>query len=116
MDMIKELYPTPFGEGHGDKTMHGESNEPDIIVPRRVIFVIDKSGSMSGGKWRRAVSATINGLKQLRNGYDRFNVILFDSYNHKLYDYAMEPANEESIEQAIKYMKSMSAEGGTDNY
>ena len=32
----------------------------DIIVPRRVIFVIDKSGSMSGGKWRRTVSATIN--------------------------------------------------------
>ena len=114
MDNIKQLYPTPFGEGHGDKGMYGESNEPDIIVPRRVIFVIDKSGSMSGGKWRRTVSATINGLKQLRTGYDRFNVILFDNYNHKLYDYAMESANQQSIEQAIKYMESMSAGGGTD--
>eukprot|EP00486_Rosalina_sp_Unknown_P016847 CAMPEP_0201582070 /NCGR_PEP_ID=MMETSP0190_2-20130828/79650_1 /ASSEMBLY_ACC=CAM_ASM_000263 /TAXON_ID=37353 /ORGANISM="Rosalina sp." /LENGTH=36 /DNA_ID= /DNA_START= /DNA_END= /DNA_ORIENTATION= len=36
--MAKELYPTPFMEGMGsyikDKSGHGESNEPDIIVPR----------------------------------------------------------------------------------
>jgi len=48
-------------------------------IPQRVIFVIDKSGSMGGGKWRRSASATINGLKQLRKGFDRFNVILFDN-------------------------------------
>ena len=30
------------GEGHGDKGMYGESQEPDIFVQRRVIFVIDQ--------------------------------------------------------------------------
>ena len=65
-------YPTTYMEGEG-------LNIKDSIVPRRVIFVIDKSGSMSGGKWRRTVSATINALNQLRKGFDRFNVILFNS-------------------------------------
>ena len=58
--------------------MLSNDNAYDYIIPRRVIFVIDKSGSMQGLKWINTVSTTINALKQLRQGYDRFNVILFD--------------------------------------
>ena len=114
MNNVKELYPTPFMEGTNNDKDIGESYtfNDTMIVPRRVIFVIDKSGSMSGGKWRRAVSATINALKLLRQEIDRFNIILFNSSVHKLFDGIM-LVNNESIDKAIKYMESNSAGGGT---
>eukprot|EP01084_Bolivina_argentea_P304117 525151_1 len=48
----------------------------NILIPRRVVFVIDRSGSMSGSKWDKTISSTNATLKQLRVGYDRFCVIL----------------------------------------
>ena len=87
-----------------------EANEHNNnIVPRRVIFVIDKSGSMGGSKWTRTVSATINGLKQLRNGYDRFNIILFNEMMHMLFDTEMCLSSKESIENGINYMNTSNA-------
>ena len=56
-----------------------EREQSITSIPRRVIFVIDKSGSMQGSKWNKTVSATINVLNKLKNGYDRFNIILFSS-------------------------------------
>ena len=35
-------------------------------MPGRVVFVIDKSGSMMGQKWTRTILATIAGLDALR--------------------------------------------------
>ena len=68
-----------FTNKDGDHKEHegGKDTIDSVIVPRRVVFVIDKSGSMSGGKWRRSVTATINGLQKLRKEYDRLNIILF---------------------------------------
>eukprot|EP01084_Bolivina_argentea_P046621 85849_1 len=38
-------------------------NLKDISIPRRVVFVIDKSGSMAGSKWNKTISATIKALQ-----------------------------------------------------
>ena len=53
-------------------------------------------------------------MKQLRKGFDRFNLILFDWDNHILFPDEMSSAHDESIEQAVKYMESKNAGGGTD--
>eukprot|EP01084_Bolivina_argentea_P250469 419648_1 len=84
----------------------------DMLIPRRVIFVIDKSGSMYGDKWRKTLSATITGLKKLRDE-DRFNVILFNHGPDVLFEDEMVEANKKTIQKAIKYMKSVEAGGGT---
>ncbi len=57
-----------------------EKWKPHILIPRRVVFVIDKSGSMSGTKWIKTKAATIVALKQLRVNYDRGGIIFFDDY------------------------------------
>ena len=65
--------------------------------------MIDKSGSMSGSKWRRTVSATITALKQLRDKIDRFTVLLFDDDVEALFYDNMVLTNEDNREKAIKY-------------
>eukprot|EP01084_Bolivina_argentea_P139725 245783_1 len=60
-------------EGQND-----EVNANTLMIPRRVVFAIDKSGSMRGGKWTRTIQATIETLKQLRNNFDRFYIVFFN--------------------------------------
>eukprot|EP01083_Nonionella_stella_P188626 695742_1 len=50
-----------------------------MLIARRVVFVIDRSGSMGGVKWLNTISAMTKAIKQLRTGYDRFNVLLFNN-------------------------------------
>mmetsp|Transcript_13783 Transcript_13783/g.12369 ORF Transcript_13783/g.12369 Transcript_13783/m.12369 type:complete len:131 (-) Transcript_13783:628-1020(-) len=69
---------------------------------------------MGGGKWRRTVSATINALKQLRKGFDRFNVILFDNNVDVLFKNGMVSSNEEIIHKAIQHINSIEAGEGTN--
>ena len=45
--------------------MHIFSYEDESVLPRRVIFVLDNSGSMGITKWESAVSATIGAIEQL---------------------------------------------------
>ena len=47
-------------------------------LPKDVIFVIDKSGSMSGDKIAQTKEAMINILPQL-NPDDRFSIVYYDS-------------------------------------
>ncbi len=52
------------------------------IIPRRVVFIIDKSQSIQGNKWTQTINATITALKQLKYGYDKFCVIVFAADIH----------------------------------
>ena len=40
-------------------------NTDNLYIPRRIVFVIDKSGSMRGSKWDQTTLSLINGLKEL---------------------------------------------------
>ena len=64
-----------------------ENNKENIFIkstPRRVIFVVDKSGSMyDGNKWNQAINATIGSIKDLDLNNDRMGIILFDSNINK---------------------------------
>eukprot|EP01084_Bolivina_argentea_P259500 437852_1 len=90
----------------------GQNN---VLIPRRVLFVIDKSGSMGGHKWIKTISSSILAIKQLRIGYDRFGIILF---NHDIKMLSCKDgctlANDQSINDCVKALKDECADGGTD--
>ena len=88
----------------------------NVLIPRRVIFVIDKSASMGGSRWKKTANATIEALKQLRDGYDRFNIILFNNDIDKLFDNEnkMVLVNKENINKSIEYIKDVKTGNGTN--
>eukprot|EP01084_Bolivina_argentea_P079659 144448_1 len=49
------------------------------IIPRRVMFVIDRSGSMQGIKWDKTIQSIIYAIQLLRKNIDRFGVMLFNN-------------------------------------
>jgi Ca-activated chloride channel homolog len=79
---------------------------------KTVMFVVDKSGSMSGKKIEQAKSALKFVLNNLREG-DTFNVIAYDdkveSWKPELQSY-----NEETRKAAIGYVEGIYAGGSTN--
>ncbi|WMW22871.1 VWA domain-containing protein [Methanolobus mangrovi] len=77
-----------------------------------IIFVIDKSGSMSGEKMyqvKSVFSDIIYGLP----ANDRFNVIFFDGEVHTYSEQLME-ANASSKKDSIEFVDNLNADGGTN--
>lgn len=81
------------------------------IVPKDVVFIIDSSGSMDGGKMEKAKEALRFVLGTLRP-QDRFNVVRFstgvESWSEGLVD-----ASKNEIERARKFVAGIDAAGGT---
>ncbi|MFT6510406.1 MAG: Ca-activated chloride channel family protein [Parvibaculaceae bacterium] len=80
--------------------------------PREIIFVIDTSGSMAGESMPQAKAGLMMALKRL-NPSDRFNVISFNHEFKTLFQTAV-PADREHMPQALKFVNSLSADGGTE--
>ena len=112
--IISNVFTDLLDDDDDQKANEGGTGGDNIIIPRRVIFVIDRSGSMGGSKWIKTVSATINAVKQLRKQFDRFNVILFNEYIDLLFDSGMVLSNEQNIQTTLNYMTSNEANGGTN--
>jgi len=89
----------------------GRSATP--LIPRRVMFLIDKSGSMSGSKWEQTISAVTAALKQLRTGHDRFGVMLF---NHEIVEVSptMLLSNRANINKSVQTLRAHTAGGSTN--
>ncbi len=79
-------------------------------VPKDVLLVLDRSGSMEGEKFRQAQTA-LQFILQNLNAEDRFNVITFstglDSFSTR-----MEPVSE--VGEASDWVDRLSAGGSTD--
>jgi len=84
-----------------------------ITEGRDWIFVLDRSGSMSG-KYQTLMDATSQALNKLR-GSDRFQVILFDDGIEELTS-GWVSADEISISKVTAALNSSSPDGGTDLY
>eukprot|EP01083_Nonionella_stella_P152195 487497_1 len=91
-----------------DKTKHC------IMIPRRVVFIIDKSGSMSGIKWTKTLLATVTALKQLRVDHDRYCLVFFDSQIELSSNIGMLLAGSCNISQSIQYVEDQSTGGATN--
>lgn len=79
---------------------------------REVVFVVDTSGSMSGESIRAAKAALISALDMLHVD-DKFNVIEFNDSSSKLYS-TSQPAHNNQISLAKRYIRQLNAEGGTE--
>lgn len=79
---------------------------------REVVFVIDTSGSMSGGSIEQARSALLDGLSRLHHG-DRFNIVQFNSHTSALWPQAR-PVTDPNLAAARRYVSALRADGGTE--
>ncbi|MEZ6067442.1 MAG: VWA domain-containing protein [Planctomycetaceae bacterium] len=80
-------------------------------VAKTVIFVVDKSGSMSGEKIEQARAAIKFVLNNLREG-DTFNIV-YDS-SVESFRPELEKFNDETRQQALGYVEGLYAGGGTN--
>ncbi|KAJ7316752.1 hypothetical protein JRQ81_002914 [Phrynocephalus forsythii] len=82
------------------------------VFPKSVIFVIDKSGSMSGKKIQQTREALEKILGDL-NPEDHFNLVVFSSSVTE-WQPSLLKATEENVELAKQYVRTISAQGATD--
>uniref|UniRef100_A0A8C6V7F5 Inter-alpha-trypsin inhibitor heavy chain H4 n=1 Tax=Naja naja TaxID=35670 RepID=A0A8C6V7F5_NAJNA len=82
------------------------------VFPKNIIFVIDKSGSMSGNKIRQTKEALEKILEDL-NPKDHFNLIVFSGSSSK-WNPTLLQASKENVESAKQYVKTIHAQGGTN--
>lgn len=80
--------------------------------PRRLLFVLDSSGSMAGEPMRQAQASLLQALSTLRAS-DRFNIIDFDHSARALFARPM-PADDAHLAQARDYVHNVHADGGTE--
>ena len=81
-------------------------------MPKDIIFVLDKSGSMSGEKIEQLKDAFSEIIWQLPE-QDNFNIILFDS-QISIYSDGLLSASEENRTEAVNYINNIVAGGSTN--
>jgi Ca-activated chloride channel family protein len=80
-------------------------------ITRETIFIIDTSGSMAGTSIRQAKDGLLHALQYL-SPQDKFNIIEFNSSYSTLFTRS-DFANNENIQTAESFVKSLKANGGT---
>jgi Ca-activated chloride channel family protein len=81
-------------------------------VKRQITMIIDISGSMSGPSIRQAKSALSKAVTDLSSD-DYFNVIAFQSFTKKLFQFGSRKADEVNIRKAQEWINELEAGGGT---
>jgi Ca-activated chloride channel family protein len=81
-------------------------------IPKDIVFVIDRSGSMSGEKMEQAKEALQFILRQLGEK-DRFSIVDFDDVVGVL-DFGLLSVSGRSIQDASRYVDQLYARGNTD--
>lgn len=79
---------------------------------KTVLFVVDKSGSMSGKKIEQAKAALKFVMNNLREG-DLFNIVAYDG-NVESFKPELERYNDDTRKAAIGYVEGLYAGGGTN--
>ena len=84
----------------------------DKILPKHIVFVLDRTGSMQGKKIEQARKSLLYCLDNL-NPEDRFDVIAFNEAPDILTQ-KLVPATRENINKAKKFIENVEANGGTN--
>ena len=87
----------------------------DAVVPRDLVFVLDRSGSMAGWKMvaaRRAVARMVDSL----TGRDRFGLLAFDNVieTPPALPAGLTVAGDHARFQAVEFLSRLEARGGTE--
>lgn len=89
-----------------------ERADDSIAVPREIMFVLDRSGSMAGFKIEQAKALIDATLATLRP-FDTFNVLCFSDSSEKLWQ-APRPATAENLAEARAFYGRSVGSGGTE--
>ena len=82
------------------------------IAKKRMIFLLDTSGSMSGEKIDQAKEALKFALNHLNEG-DEFNIVDY-STDVRIFSKEPLPANADNVSPALNYVDKLQANGGTN--
>jgi Ca-activated chloride channel homolog len=85
---------------------------PQIALPREFIFVLDRSGSMSGEPIRQARNA-LRACLRILDAQDVFRILLFDDTLEWYQNEAVEVA-QAAIDQADTFLNEVEGRGGTE--
>ena len=87
-------------------------SDADIAIRREVTLVLDRSGSMAGGKLDQVRDAALQIIEGLADG-EAFNII---DYSNAASPFAKRPVIKDSgsVERARKYLASIRPNGGTN--
>lgn len=122
-----ELFFAPVEGGFGGGLLTGQRNGSDHLLflfapqeepnpsgslPKDIVFIIDHSGSMSGGKIEQARNALHFILGQLGED-DRFSIVDFSDHL-KVFAPTLQPVEEGILADAWRYVDQLTADGGTD--
>jgi Ca-activated chloride channel family protein len=125
-----ELFFAPAADGFGGGLLTGGSGgdgedghflflfSPEVAppagntIPKDIVFVLDRSGSMSGVKIEQAQDALLFILDQLGEA-DRFSIISFDDQVSVL-ERELQPVDWRTLDAARRYVYQISADGSTD--
>lgn len=86
--------------------------ESKKIIAKDIIFVLDRSGSMSGEKIEQAKSALERCLNSL-NKEDKFEIIFFND-DIEQYKNEIVKASSNTIKEATRFIDGIDADGGTN--
>ena len=89
----------------------GAKDTADEIPDKKLLFVVDTSGSMNGEKMDRVKSALTYAIRKLKDG-DEFNIIRFSTDVERMFDSARK-ATADNKDEALKFVADMEASGGT---
>ena len=92
--------------------MAPEFTPPEDVLPKDVVCVLDKSGSMAGEKIEQARNALTTIINNF-NEDDRFGLVTF-STEVDLFRDGLEDATEYNLQWALDYVNNIKAVGGTD--
>jgi Ca-activated chloride channel family protein len=122
-----ELFFAQAGDGFGGGFITGERRGQDHFLflfspqvgrgqvprlPKDIVFVLDRSGSMAGEKIEQVRLALQHILGQLQKG-DRFALLAFNDRISAL-SYTLQPVDEHALQDAERFVNALSAENGTD--
>ncbi|MCX7789576.1 MAG: VIT domain-containing protein, partial [Chloroflexaceae bacterium] len=86
--------------------------EPEEVLPREMLFVFDRSGSMGGESIVQARNALRACLRALNPG-DSFNIFPFDNFVERLAPTPL-PFTQANVDAADRFIAGIEARGGTE--
>jgi Ca-activated chloride channel family protein len=122
-----ELFFTPSDWGFGGGLLTGERDGEhyflflfspeaeevrDDVLPKDIVFVMDRSGSMSGTKIEQARNALHFVLDQLGEN-DRFSIVGFDD-QLEIFSHTLESVNTDTLADARHFVDQLTAAAYTD--
>ena len=107
-------YPGDGGEdGYFMLSLLAALPQSETYVPKDVLFIFDKSGSMSGEKIEQAKGGLRFVLGQLKED-DRFNLVYYSDAVSTLFSDGLRSASRANRDEAQRLVDTLTADGGTD--